>query len=75
MKKITNAHKQKSLRGFQTVLSENKELIEHDEIIHSHVKDLYENLLQQNLMKIVKPYSRVEISYIAELVNLEPSVV
>lgn len=75
MQKITNAHRQKSLRGFQTVLVENKEIIEKDEIIHSHVQNLYENLLQQNLMKIVKPYSRVEISYIAELVNLETGVV
>lgn len=75
MQKITNAHKQKSLRGFQTVLEENKQLIEQDVFLESHIQDLYENLLQQNLMKIVKPYSRVEISYIAKLVNLETHVV
>jgi hypothetical protein len=46
MQKITNAHKQKSLRGFQSVLEENKAMIELDHIIHSHIQNLYENLLQ-----------------------------
>jgi hypothetical protein len=46
MQKITNAHKQKSLRGFQTVLEENKQLIEQDVFLESHIQDLYENLLQ-----------------------------
>lgn len=75
MRKMARAHNDKSLREFQIILEENKELIEKDEIIYSHVQNLYENLLQQNLMKIVEPYSRVEIEYIAELVNLDPSEV
>ena len=75
MRKMAAAHSQKSLRDFQKVLEENKELVEKDPIIDSHIKNLYENLLQQNLIKIVEPYSRVEISYIAELVNLPPAKV
>lgn len=73
MRKMAKAHRDKSLREFQVILEENKALIEKDPVVFSHVQDLYENLLQQNLMKIVEPYSRVEIDYIAELVNLEPN--
>ena len=75
MRKMAAAHSHSSLRDFQTVLRENEELIKKDEIIYSHIQNLYENLLQQNLIKIVEPYSRVEISYVAELVNLDPAAV
>ena len=71
MKRIAAAHKKKSLIDFQQVLNENKAQIEEDKIIAGHVSNLYENLKEQNLMKIVEPYSRIEISYISEIVGLD----
>lgn len=32
---------------------------------------LYEALLEQNLLKLTEPYSKVEIAHIAKMVNLD----
>lgn len=72
---MAEANDKKSLKDFQRILEENEALVKKDPIIESHINNLYENLLQQNLMKIVVPYSRVEIDYVAKLVNLSPQIV
>jgi 26S proteasome regulatory subunit N6 len=40
-----------------------------DPIIRNHLAALYDTLLEQNLMRIIEPYSRVEIGYVAETVK------
>ena len=46
-----------------------------DGIITHHVKSLYEHLLEQNLFRVIEPYSRVQIDYIAQQVNLKTDLV
>ena len=41
-----------------------------DPIIRAHFTALYDNLLEQNLLRIVEPFSRVEVSHVASLVGL-----
>lgn len=40
-----------------------------DQTIRSHLAALYDTLLQQNLLRIVEPYSVVEIDYVAKQVG------
>lgn len=40
-----------------------------DQTIRSHLAALYDTLLEQNLLRIVEPYSVVEIKYVAEVVG------
>lgn len=40
-----------------------------DPTIRSHLAALYDTLLQQNLLRIVEPYSVVEIEHVAEMVG------
>lgn len=40
-----------------------------DPTIRSHLAALYDTLLQQNLLRIVEPYSVVEIDYVAQQVG------
>jgi 26S proteasome regulatory subunit N6 len=41
-----------------------------DPIIRTHFSSLYDNLLEQNLLRIVEPFSRVQVAHVAALVGL-----
>lgn len=40
-----------------------------DPTIRSHLAALYDTLLEQNLLRIVEPYSVVEVEYVAQQVG------
>ena len=46
-----------------------------DPTIRSHLAALYDTLLEQNLLRIVEPYSVVEIAFVAETVGQERQAV
>ena len=46
-----------------------------DKFFNKHVVFLYTELLEQNLKKIVMPYSNVEVSHVASLIGLPEQTV
>src|SRR5579862_992198 len=80
MKAVANAHKNRSLSELQKALDTYKEGITFemiadkelmmDTVIRAHFTSLYDNLLEQNLLRIVEPFSRVEVAHVAALVGL-----
>ncbi|KAJ3331844.1 26S proteasome regulatory subunit rpn6, partial [Kappamyces sp. JEL0680] len=44
--------------------------LNNDPIVRNHLAALYDTLLEQNLLRIIEPYSRVEIAHVAQLVQL-----
>ncbi|KAL8140137.1 hypothetical protein V2J09_006158, partial [Rumex salicifolius] len=70
MKAVADAHSKRSLKLSETALQSYKHQLEDDPIIHMHLSSLYDTLLEQNLCRLIEPFSRVEISHIAELIEL-----
>ncbi len=54
---------QKTLETYKT------ELID-DLFVRSHLDTLYDNLLEQNLTRLIEPFSKVQIDHIAHLIKL-----
>ncbi|KAI7870447.1 hypothetical protein BDF14DRAFT_1879406 [Spinellus fusiger] len=70
MKTVANAHQNRDLQEFETALATYTEELNNDPIIRSQLAALYDTLLEQNLVRIIEPFSRVEISHIAGMVKL-----
>ena len=70
MKSIATASHNRSLSEFQDSLNKFKEELSGDPIIQRHFNKLYDNLLEQNLCRIIEPFSRVEVTHIAKLIVL-----
>jgi len=70
MKKVANASKNRSLADFQTAVKEFSAELGQDRIVEKHLKSLYQTMLEQNLCRIIEPYKRVQVGYVAEKINL-----
>ncbi|KAG9444125.1 hypothetical protein H6P81_015465 [Aristolochia fimbriata] len=70
MKAVADAHSKRSLKLFESALRNYKAQLEEDPIVHRHLSALYDTLLDQNLCRLIEPFSRVEISHIASLIDL-----
>ncbi|KAI0319087.1 PCI-domain-containing protein [Amylostereum chailletii] len=68
MRAIARAHQNRDLAAFEQTLRDYRELSS-DPTIRSHLSALYDTLLEQNLLRIVEPYSVVEIEYVAQQVG------
>ncbi|OII77638.1 PCI domain-containing protein [Cryptosporidium andersoni] len=70
LKMVARCRQQRSLKMFEDVLlTYDKELSE-DLIIKKHIDELYESLLEQNIQRILEAYSQIEISQLAQFLEL-----
>jgi len=75
MNAIAKAATQRSLNDFEKVLKEFAEELQQDLLIKHHLHILQEQLLESNLIRIMEPYSCVELSHIATLMELPLPVI
>jgi len=71
MRSIANSFKKSSLSEFKDVIETNRSELEKDPVVQRHLDALYDNLLEQNLLQIIEPFSVVEISHISSLIQLD----
>jgi 26S proteasome regulatory subunit N6 len=71
MKAIARAHSNRSLEEYERALSVYKPELSMDGFIRNHLMKLYDTMLEQNLIKVIEPFSRVEIAHVAKMVNLD----
>lgn len=70
MKSIATAYSNRSLKDFETSLTTYSTELRSDPIIKNNFNALYDNLLEQNLLKIIESYSCVELSHISQTIGL-----
>lgn len=68
---VAKAHSERSLESFEKTLKEFKAELSDDPIVHAHLSSLYDTLKEQNLLRLIEPFSRVEIEHVARLINID----
>merc|ERR1712142_976375 len=75
MKQVAQASKNRSLAEFQATVKKFSTELEQDRIVAKHLDSLYQTMLEQNLCRIIEPYKRVQVDFVANKINLpEPEV-
>merc|ERR1711970_37842 len=75
MKSIAAASSKRSLADFKTTVGKYKEELEGDMIVKAHLNTLYDTMLEQNLCRIIEPYSKVQVAYVSETIGLPQDTV
>merc|ERR1719278_700576 len=70
MKAVALSAKNRSLSDFQAALKTFKVQLEDDLIVSKHLDSLYNKMLEQNLCRIIEPYSKVQVDYVAGKIGL-----
>merc|ERR1719221_361122 len=70
MEAMAHAYSMRSIQSFQSFLTKYKIHFANDPFISEHFCLLFETLFEENLQLIIEPYNRVELSYLARLIDL-----
>jgi 26S proteasome regulatory subunit N6 len=70
LQKIAQAASKRSLKDLEAVLTDYSQELNSDLLIQHHLHILQEQLLESNLLRELEPYSCVELSHIAHLMEL-----
>jgi 26S proteasome regulatory subunit N6 len=70
MQAIAKAVANRNLKELHGVFEEYKEQLSSDILIQHHIQILQEQLLESNLLRIVEPYSCVELDFVAQKIEL-----
>jgi len=76
MRALANAHDKRSLDAFRSAKEEYKDVLtENDPVMARHLLGLEDTMFEQNLKKIIEPFSCVEIQHVASLMEMDIMVV
>jgi 26S proteasome regulatory subunit N6 len=75
MSAIATAASHRNLKEFEAVLLKYPNELQQDLLIKHHLHVLQEQLLESNLIRIIEPYSCVELFHIAKLIEMPVTVV
>merc|ERR1711879_1094304 len=55
------------------ILKQNRQTTMEDTFIREHIEDLLRNIRTQVLIKLIKPYTRINIKFISGELNIDPT--
>lgn len=67
---ISEACKNRDLHEYNNVLFDNSSILDLDTYVKRHLFNMYESLLENNILKIIEPYSHVKINFISSKLKL-----
>jgi 26S proteasome regulatory subunit N6 len=71
MREIALAVKDQNLLRFEKAKETyNDEITSDANVLQVHITNLYDHLLEENLRKIIEPYSQVQMEYVAQIIGL-----
>lgn len=71
MRRVLDASKQKSVVELSRLFKQNEAELKADRIISSQMDLLFDQLLEQNIAKVLQPYSRIQLDYLSAKLGLE----
>lgn len=75
LRSIAEAYRKKDTHLFNKIVTDFKEALFDDEIIKRLLTDMFDALLERHLLKIIEPYQRVQIGYLAELLRMDADTI
>merc|ERR1711862_114703 len=75
MMSIANAASKRSLKDLESCINKYTDELEQDLLIKHHLHILKEQLLESNLIRIMEPYSCVELDHVAKLIEMPQPIV
>jgi len=70
MCEIALAQKNRSLKELEAVLSKRKDVLSGDVVVITHLNDLLDSTFAKNLLRLIEPFSVVEVTHVAKLIDL-----
>jgi len=71
MTNLVTAYQNNDINEFENILKVNRQTIMEDAFIREHIEDLLRNIRTQVLIKLIKPYTRIQIKFISGELNIE----
>ncbi|KAN0060288.1 hypothetical protein ACQY0O_007617 [Thecaphora frezii] len=71
MTNLVSAYQRREVHEAERILRENQETIMEDAFIKTYIDDVLKGLRTQYLIDIIKPYSRIELSFLVRELNIE----
>ncbi|XP_023337931.1 COP9 signalosome complex subunit 2 [Eurytemora carolleeae] len=72
MTNLVTAYQNNDINEFEKILKQNRQTIMEDTFIREHIEDLLKNIRTQVLIKLIRPYTRIQIGFISGELNIEP---
>ncbi|XP_020224869.1 COP9 signalosome complex subunit 2 [Cajanus cajan] len=70
MTNLIAAYQRNEILEFEEILKNNRGTIMDDPFIRNYIEDLLRNIRTQVLLKLIKPYTRIKISFISKELNV-----
>ncbi|KAH9593235.1 Proteasome component (PCI) domain [Trypanosoma melophagium] len=73
---VADAYNAQDTHLFNRIMQENRgAAFLEDDVLQRRLTEMYNSLLERHLLKLLEPYSRVQVSYLAELLKLDVDAV